>query len=469
MVELLNAQALAIALQQVWNLRVCIDVPNLDQRVPPGTPVPPGPPGPPGPTPTGPTVASHPGWCCLGEELISGLNTYTVGSGSNEFTFSIGGNVPPGTSLNQLDPHTAELEGFPASPGVYTYTITATQTNAPGISVSVTDTLNVFGMLTSSLPDAIVGTDYSTQLDTAGGTDPVTFALVGSLPDGLTLSSSGVISGTPTTAGTSAFIVKFTDADGGTCQKSLDITISDSITPCSLPPPSDGTVGTHYIWGLYDSWIGFLTPPITFSLYSGNLPPGISLASDGTLEGDPTTDGVFIFAVRVQDASDTDCIAPVSVTIGTASICGDSNQNIGSLTWADGGYNGPPGNWSFLMSGGDGFIHGAGTENGIGVMMTASDLCVADPAGYDCTFHADISGSNTSPSYCTVGFRVDGDPVAADYSSAATSYSASKDISFHLDQGHHVLSLGVGIINNTFLGPTTLNVDNIQIRPLSPP
>ena len=222
MVEVLNAEALAYALAAVWAMRVCVDVPLLDLRVPPGTPPPPDwPPGvdwpvvnpdpnnpppnwpantkwPPDPK-NGPTVGASPGWCCLGSELDPALSTYHV-SGGGVYTFSIGGDVPPGTFLVPSGDRSVQLLGTPAAPGEYSYTIHAQKNGDPSISVDVTDTLKVFGMTTTSLPDGTVGVPYGpVQLQTAGGTAPVTFTLVGSLPDGLSLSTDGVISGTPTT------------------------------------------------------------------------------------------------------------------------------------------------------------------------------------------------------------------------------------------------------------------------------
>jgi hypothetical protein len=254
MIQLLNAQALAFALQQVWALRICIDVPGMVQRQPPTVPYTPPPPPGPGNTGNGPTLASNPGWCCLGATLLAELNTYTVGSGIAEFSFTLGGNVPPGTSLASAGPHSAVLGGTPLVPGVYIYTITATPTSGPGTSVSITDTLKVFGLTSGGLPAGIVGTDYSAQLVTAGGTDPVTFTLVGSLPDGLSLSSTGAITGTPTADGDFSFSVKFTDAEGGTCQASLTMVVD--------PIPITGLDWSTLVW---DQYVPFSTPPGTIS------------------------------------------------------------------------------------------------------------------------------------------------------------------------------------------------------------
>jgi hypothetical protein len=62
----------------------------------------------------------------------------------------------------------------------------------------------------------------------------------------------------------------------------------------------NGTVGTPYDVALSAS--GGLGAPYEFSLVSGdNLPPGLSLASDGTISGTPTTPGTFPFTVSVDD------------------------------------------------------------------------------------------------------------------------------------------------------------------------
>ncbi len=87
-----------------------------------------------------------------------------------------------------------------------------------------------------------------------GGTAPYTCLQTGgSLPAGLTLSASCVVSGTPTTAGTSPFTVKATDSGSpaltGTGPESITVAAAGSLT---LTSPPNGTVGTPYSgchWG----------------------------------------------------------------------------------------------------------------------------------------------------------------------------------------------------------------------------
>ncbi|MBM4516576.1 hypothetical protein GS432_09765 [Rhodococcus hoagii] len=80
---------------------------------------------------------------------------------------------------------------------------------------------------TGNLPAATVGTAYSQTLAVAGGTGTKTWSVAtGTLPAGLTLSSAGVITGTPTAAGTSNFTVKVDDSVSGSALKPLSIVVN---------------------------------------------------------------------------------------------------------------------------------------------------------------------------------------------------------------------------------------------------
>jgi hypothetical protein len=77
----------------------------------------------------------------------------------------------------------------------------------------------------ATLPAETVGASYSQTLTASGGTAPYTFAVTaGSLPKGLTLSAGGVLSGTPTAAGTSSFTVTATDTNGETGSQAYSVT-----------------------------------------------------------------------------------------------------------------------------------------------------------------------------------------------------------------------------------------------------
>lgn len=198
-----NARALAYAEQKVSDLanQFCISTPTSasptvgdDQ---PDRPVV----NPPGIVPGMPHLQTVAGWCCLGDTLWPELNTYAV-RGQNrlaDYTFEIvAGAIPPGTVFFKYDRNRAQLSGFPTAAGTYTFTIRAALTDMPWIYADITDTLNIFGITNPDLDEATVGVAYSYQLQAAGGTLPITFTLLSSLPPGLTMDDTGLISGTPT-------------------------------------------------------------------------------------------------------------------------------------------------------------------------------------------------------------------------------------------------------------------------------
>jgi regulation of enolase protein 1 (concanavalin A-like superfamily) len=91
---------------------------------------------------------------------------------------------------------------------------------------------------TPTLPDGQVGTSYQTTLSAIGGTGATTWSIAaGALPSGLTLSASGIISGTPAAAGTSTFTVQASDAGwpGNTAAQAMSINVAAVIVP--LPTP----------------------------------------------------------------------------------------------------------------------------------------------------------------------------------------------------------------------------------------
>src|SRR5215469_8494720 len=92
---------------------------------------------------------------------------------------------------------------------------------------------------TSTLAGGTQGTAYSQTLTASGGTSPYAWTLVSgtNLPAGLTLSSSGVISGTPTGSGTTNFTVMVTDSSSPaqTAQATLSITVTTGNPPPNCP------------------------------------------------------------------------------------------------------------------------------------------------------------------------------------------------------------------------------------------
>jgi hypothetical protein len=166
-------------------------------------------------------------------------------------------------------------------------------------------------------PGGIVGTSYSVQLVARGGCEPsFSFHVVnGAMPAGLSMSSSGLITGTPTQAGGARFWVKVHDigpAEGGPVwctfpkdaerEFKIDVNPRVIVTTQSAVP---GTIGASYNLPVVAQMMSgpdqFSQPssPLTWTLAQGQLPPGLVLgASDGVISGTPTTEGSYLFSVR---------------------------------------------------------------------------------------------------------------------------------------------------------------------------
>lgn len=168
----------------------------------------------------------------------------------------------------------------------------------------------------SSPPQGTVGMAYSHQFGPAtGGTPPYTYSLTGSVP-GLTFSdSTGIISGTPTTPGTYILTVGVTDAASGTASVMCSIVIVSPTTPtalCNNPP--GGLVGVAY---LHQFGASGGTPPYTFAIIAGSLPPGLTMNAAGLVTGTPTTAGSYMFTVQVTDSLGATGTVSCTITIGT--------------------------------------------------------------------------------------------------------------------------------------------------------
>jgi len=228
----------------------------------------------------------------------------TASGGTAPYTFAVtGGSLPPGLSLSSA----GVLSGTATAGGSFSFTVTATDSHSITGSQGYSLTVNAATITVkpSSLLAATAGVKYSAKFTASGGTASYTFALTaGSLPAGLTLSSTGALSGTPTAGGTFTFTVTATDSSTGTGpysgSHSYTLTVNPatiSLSPTTLTAATAGVKYSHTITAKGG------TAPYSFTVSAGSLPPGLTLSSGGVLSGTPTSAGSYTFTVTATDSS----------------------------------------------------------------------------------------------------------------------------------------------------------------------
>jgi large repetitive protein len=237
-------------------------------------------------------------------------DTLTESGGTAPYAWSVSaGALPAGISLSA----DGTLSGTPtviASSSSFTvevtdaYNQTATETvTSLSVSAGVSTTF--------AAPAAVdVGVAFSDQLTATGGTTPYTWSLnSGTVPGGVTLSSAGVLSGTPSPAGSYTFAVNVTDANNGSATTSITLVVNAQLA-VGLTPPT-GEIHTFYTYTLA---VGG-TAPYTWTLISGSLPGSITLRTNGTLAGTPPAASTSTFSVKVTDADGATATGTDTVTI----------------------------------------------------------------------------------------------------------------------------------------------------------
>lgn len=233
--------------------------------------------------------------------------------GAAPVTFAPSGNLPPGVGFN---PSTGQISGTPSAAGTYTFTVQPYDNDGQlGNSKSFTITIAAppLNATATTLPGGIVGTPYSAQLAATGGIQPYTWTVSsGSLPAGMTLSSAGKLSGTPTAthSGNVTFQVKDSADQTATVTSALNVVPAPLVISTNTLPVADAALA--YSQELQATGG---TPPYTWSVTAGTLPPGLTLdPTTGTIAGTPTASGGGDVTFEVTDAAGKTATATLSVT-----------------------------------------------------------------------------------------------------------------------------------------------------------
>jgi hypothetical protein len=186
--------------------------------------------------PACPVITLAPPTLPNGTLAVAYSQTITGSGGTAPYTFGVTvGTLPTGLALTAA----GVLSGTPTTAASTSLTIQGTDANSCVASVPYTIKIAAAGcpvitLAPPTLPAGAVGATYSQSISGSGGTAPYSFSVFsGALPTGLTLTSAGLLSGTPTTVGTSSPTIRGTDANA--CVGDLPYTVLISASVPTLP------------------------------------------------------------------------------------------------------------------------------------------------------------------------------------------------------------------------------------------
>ena len=255
--------------------------------------------------------------------LSRGLPTGTVGrpyegaqivaaDGTPPYKFFASSNLPPGITLSEG----GSLGGTPSREGSFEisiYTIDSGGNQSPARTFSLVVNPERLDLPVVPLTPAVIGRDYSQRIEARGGTPPHRYVLSTNqrLPNGLTLTSDGMIQGRATIVQTVRFTVDVSDSsvtrlNARSEQFTLEVveSLPPRVNPQTLP---SATLGQRYTQPLTAS--GGIEP-LRFSVSGGNLPSNLSLTPEGVISGTPGQTGTFNFDVVVRDSAPTPVTSP---------------------------------------------------------------------------------------------------------------------------------------------------------------
>jgi large repetitive protein len=397
----------------------------------------------------------------------------STGYGTPPIVWTVyGGTIlPPGLSITPPSgPTSATLAGTATTPGNYFFSLLATDANSN--TAILYDLELIVSALSASppagnLPPAIAGTSYQTTITASGGTPPYAFSPIyySDMPAGLSLSSSGVLSGTPSVAGPFILTLLVTDAANNVSGQiyTLNVSPAGTVTPAFTLDPSSinlsytvgdpapapipvsvGSTSTPLIYSVSTSGGSWLTAaPIS------GATPGSTNLTINPLGPVPLTAGTYNATATFASAaaSNSPATIPVTLTVNNALVCTysvsppvDTILNVGGTKTISIAVPSPSCNWSVDPASVPAWIaiQGASSGSGNGTITLNVAANTANPPTAERSAQISINGSSYSltefgtscqfslqPSSSNVVAAGGSGPVSVTASSAGCAWSSS--------------------------------------------
>ena len=298
--------------------------------------------------------AVHGSICALPFGQTTAPNAYSqtiavsrVGTAGPNVTFAVtAGSLPPGLALGASSGSAAVISGNPTRAGTFNFTIKATDANltstlAYQITVTVAGPPDQLvctpaangGFLENGvcvLPDAVIGVSYQGHLVTSHQVGGTLSIVTGALPAGLSLPatfgpSGDIVGGTPgQLTGGASFTVQGTGDQGQPLYQAYSIAVDPNQPLAVVLPAVGSTLSPGMVGGAYaqNFFLSGGAAPYTWSLASGQLPPGLALRTfsdprdaNDELAGTPVTAGTYTFTMRLTDYNGQQATQQFTLTI----------------------------------------------------------------------------------------------------------------------------------------------------------
>ncbi len=257
--------------------------------------------------------------------------TPAAGTQSSPYSFAFSGIIGSPAPTFTMTPATVAggitlsaagaLSGTPSTAGSFPITVTAANGVAPDAVKQLT---LVIAPVSTDMPPGFTGTPTAGTVNTAysfafsgiTGSPAPTFTMSpATVAGGITVSAAGVLSGTPTVAG--SFPITVTASNGVTPDAVEQLTLEIAPENTGSAPDFTGTPGRASVGSAYSFAFSGITgsPAPTFALDPATVAGGITISADGVLSGTPTTAGSFPITVTATNGVTPDAVKTVTLVV----------------------------------------------------------------------------------------------------------------------------------------------------------